>query len=416
MALNVIERPGRPKVRTTPFPKVDVVTRTFLQERYNSERWVQMVSEPVRRVRPFWLFDSILDDRTTQTCRLCNGVLLPWDHQWWKSHKPPLHWGCRSIIRAVSRRTGTRRGITEVLPVTDVRHPFGTPPGKRARSFTPDKKSRKNGKRVAPKKPERPVIPPAPPKPPIVDKSKFDARLIAAAEKKAQLERKLDARVEGIKKLQSLGITNVHLLSDDIDPNEVYKLLKGQGADVIFKDKPLENLVLGARGGEGWKSYSNHGPINEIQNSAGGLFSEANRHGASYLKIGTGIKNDSPGDWKVKAANRKSLGYPELRALDANTFLVDAPDGRKLDQTITHEFGHAIQMHQGRHGMVNFAIDRRFNDPDREAVSGYGESESDEYFAECYSAYRLRGAEMKQKLPLAYEMVQEVLRLRGLPL
>lgn len=130
--VSVIEKRGRPRKRTTPFPNYDVVARTFLQERYNTERWNQMVSEPVRSLRPYWLFDAILDNRTTHTCQVCNGTLLHWDDVWWQTHKPPIHWGCRSCIRCVSRATAQRRGVS-VAPVIYAEPGFGLSP-----KLTPD--------------------------------------------------------------------------------------------------------------------------------------------------------------------------------------------------------------------------------------------------------------------------------------
>lgn len=419
--VSVIERPGRPKRRTTPFPKYDVVARTMLQERYNSERWVQMVSEPVRRVRPFWLFDSILDDRTTQTCRLCNGVLLPWDHVWWSSHKPPLHWGCRSIIRAVSRRTADRRGVTQLLPTTDVRHPFGTPPGKRARSFSPRQKSRtakpvKKKPLAPPLAPPAPLVPPVlPPKPPIVEKPKFSPQLIAAAEKKEQFERQVDSRVEGVKKLKSLGINNVHLLSERIDPNHVHQLLKSQGADKLFADThQLHHLTLGAKPVEvDWSGA----PPEVISKGANGTFANLSAHKRSFLKVGQSPKNWSADEW---AARNKDLGLPEKTALNPHSFSVISKNGQGLDTVITHEFGHAVHLH-GTPGdpklhTINQVVENRFNAADREQVSKYSLQNHREYFAESYAAYRLRGDEMKKLMPKAYAMVQDVLKLRGLPL
>jgi hypothetical protein len=420
--VNVIERPGRPKVRTTPFPKYEVVARTMLQERYNSERWTQMVSEPVRRVRPFWLFDSILDDRTTQTCRLCNGVLLPWDHVWWQSHKPPLHWGCRSIIRAVSRRTAARRRVTEVLPVTDVRHPFGTPPGKRARSFTPKQKPVKPVKKRSP--PPAPPAPPAPPvalppvlppRPPIVEKPKFSPKLIAAAEKKEQTARTVDSRVEGVKKLKSLGINNVHFLSERADPNQVYELLRSQGADKLFAEThPLDHLTVGAKP---IKNDSVAAPPDVIGEGCGGTFANMSAHRASFLKIGQEPRNWSQAQW---VARRELLGLPEKTVLNPNSYQVISKNGQGLDSTITHEFGHAVHLHgtpgDPRLHTINQVVENRFNSKDREQVSQYSLQNHKEYFAESYAAYRLRGDEMKKLMPKAYAMVQDVLKLRGLPL
>jgi SPP1 gp7 family putative phage head morphogenesis protein len=42
---------------------------------------------------------AVIDDRTTAVCRAYNGVQLPADHEWFKTHAPPCHFNCRSTYR-----------------------------------------------------------------------------------------------------------------------------------------------------------------------------------------------------------------------------------------------------------------------------------------------------------------------------
>lgn len=46
-------------------------------------------------------FAAIIDDRTSDLCRDCDGTVLPADDPWWRSHTPPLHPNCRSVVDPV---------------------------------------------------------------------------------------------------------------------------------------------------------------------------------------------------------------------------------------------------------------------------------------------------------------------------
>jgi hypothetical protein len=107
---------GRPRKRTAAhIPQgVDVVTRTLMLDHMNQGRWFIMQDVDLVQRLPYRLYDAILDGRTTTICLGYNGTLLPADSKWWLSHWPPNHWGCRSVVRCVSRRTAGRRGVTVV--------------------------------------------------------------------------------------------------------------------------------------------------------------------------------------------------------------------------------------------------------------------------------------------------------------
>jgi SPP1 gp7 family putative phage head morphogenesis protein len=98
---------------------VETVFRNATQRSYNAGRWAQMREPSVAKFRPYWLFDALLDPRTTEICEICGGTLLPHDHPWWKTHVPPLHHRCRSCIRNLRRSEAEKRGITQKLPGKD---------------------------------------------------------------------------------------------------------------------------------------------------------------------------------------------------------------------------------------------------------------------------------------------------------
>lgn len=95
---------------------VETVFRNATQRSYNAGRWHQMREPSTAKFRPFWLYDAVLDDRTTDICRECGGTLLPYDHPFWKTHIPPLHHRCRASIRNLRRSEAEKRGITQVPP------------------------------------------------------------------------------------------------------------------------------------------------------------------------------------------------------------------------------------------------------------------------------------------------------------
>lgn len=65
-------------------------------------------------------FSAVVDSRTSEACRLCDGVRLPASDPWWLTHMPPLHPNCRSTVMPAG-------GTPTRAPVVDAGE-FG-PPG-----------------------------------------------------------------------------------------------------------------------------------------------------------------------------------------------------------------------------------------------------------------------------------------------
>lgn len=78
------------------------------------------------KARPFWLFAAVLDDRISETCLECDGVLLPVGHPWWTGHICPLHTRCRSTLVGVTAAQARAHGITARPPTVEVEEGFGT--------------------------------------------------------------------------------------------------------------------------------------------------------------------------------------------------------------------------------------------------------------------------------------------------
>lgn len=112
----------------TPGWRIETIYRTNVQQSYNAGRYHQM-SEPVlTKVRPFWQYDAILDNRTTHICEKADGTILPVDHPWWKANYPPRHFNCRSIVRSLRRKQAERKGITKNPSKEPSQEGFGLTP------------------------------------------------------------------------------------------------------------------------------------------------------------------------------------------------------------------------------------------------------------------------------------------------
>ena len=75
----------------------EVVFRTNVQSAYGAGRAMGFEED-----KPLALeFIGIDDSRQTEICHSLMGVVRPYDDPFWKSHWTPMHFGCRSTIRAI---------------------------------------------------------------------------------------------------------------------------------------------------------------------------------------------------------------------------------------------------------------------------------------------------------------------------
>jgi len=79
---------------------LETVFRTNTISAYNAGRWeeIQMNKENIA----FLEYVAIDDSRTTEICSALDGVRLPPDDPFWKTHYPPNHFNCRSQVIEVS--------------------------------------------------------------------------------------------------------------------------------------------------------------------------------------------------------------------------------------------------------------------------------------------------------------------------
>jgi len=119
---------------------LETVMRTNVQTAYNTGRWQQMNDPSVIQLRPFWMFDAVLDSRTTPICTELDATVRAADDPVWLQYWPPLHHRCRSSVRSLTRGQAERRGITEGAPGLQPPGDFGQAPP--VRGETPPDRSK----------------------------------------------------------------------------------------------------------------------------------------------------------------------------------------------------------------------------------------------------------------------------------
>lgn len=230
-------------------------------------------------------------------------------------------------------------------------------------------------------------------------------------------------RGEAIKEMQGWA-ENVHF-GPDRDPVHIHKLLADQDAALLWKGRKIGHIELSARATAGHWTELEPG---QIPLEAGGQFADPTLHrGHSFLKVANHQHNDTPEEAAETKANVERVqqellaeGFkstPEVgKSADGRMpYMINHPEYQRVDQVLTHEFGHAVHMSTfGPYQEIDQVVHSRFLALDREAVSRYAEENRFEYFAETYAAYRMRGAELLQVAPKAHKMVEDVLRLRGM--
>lgn len=122
-----------------PAWRLQTIFRTNLQSAYSRGRYQQATDPDVLTVRPYWLFDAVLDGRITAVCKACDGKVLPADDPWWSTHVPPLHFQCRSTITTLTKAQAKQLGITKSPPSATPGEGFGRAPTELKAPWKPEK-------------------------------------------------------------------------------------------------------------------------------------------------------------------------------------------------------------------------------------------------------------------------------------
>ena len=109
--------------------RLETIFRTNIQTALNRGRYAQMTHPAVKRLRPFWMYDAVLDSRTSPICTERDQTVLQAEDPFWQSNYPPLHHRCRSAVRTLTRRQAERKGITDTSGIESAPgEGFGAPP------------------------------------------------------------------------------------------------------------------------------------------------------------------------------------------------------------------------------------------------------------------------------------------------
>jgi SPP1 gp7 family putative phage head morphogenesis protein len=108
-------------------PRLETVFRTNILGAYNAGR-TEIFSDPeVRKSRPYLRFDAVGDSRTSEICEALDGTVLPADDPFWKTHTPPLHHQCRSILTPLTAEEAGEEGVADETPEIAPDEGFGRP-------------------------------------------------------------------------------------------------------------------------------------------------------------------------------------------------------------------------------------------------------------------------------------------------
>jgi len=89
--------------------RLRTIYRTNLQTAYQAGRWQTQVEG--KEERPYLQFVAVLDARTRPSHAALNGKVFPIDDPFWDTFYPPLDWGCRCRVRALSVDNVKERGL-----------------------------------------------------------------------------------------------------------------------------------------------------------------------------------------------------------------------------------------------------------------------------------------------------------------
>jgi SPP1 gp7 family putative phage head morphogenesis protein len=117
--------------------RLKTIFDTNLQDAYGAGRYKAAIESK----RPYLALETVLDGNTSIICLGFTGVVLPAEDPFWKTHRPPFHYRCRTTVISLDREQAKARGITSKLPTVKPLEGFGAAPDLETgfpKAFTPD--------------------------------------------------------------------------------------------------------------------------------------------------------------------------------------------------------------------------------------------------------------------------------------
>lgn len=108
--------------------RLETIFRNNTQAAYSAGRYQVTMDPDIVQIRPYRLFDAVMDSRTSAVCEACDGTVLPVDDPWWSGHVPPCHHACRSGFVSLSKRQADKSGVTKKPTTVASSDGFGLPP------------------------------------------------------------------------------------------------------------------------------------------------------------------------------------------------------------------------------------------------------------------------------------------------
>lgn len=111
-----------------PSWRMETIFRTNVQSAYSAGRYQVTMDPDIVQIRPYRMFDAVMDSRVSAVCEACDGTTLPADDPWWSGHVPPCHHACRSGFVSLSKEQANGIGVTKKKPEIASSEGFGLPP------------------------------------------------------------------------------------------------------------------------------------------------------------------------------------------------------------------------------------------------------------------------------------------------
>lgn len=87
------------------------IFQTNIQTAYHVGHYERMTDPDVVRLRSYWIYDAVEDDRTRPVHQAMNGRVFPADSPVWDTWYPPNGFKCRCGVRTLSKRQVEQRGL-----------------------------------------------------------------------------------------------------------------------------------------------------------------------------------------------------------------------------------------------------------------------------------------------------------------
>ena len=111
-----------------PAWRIETIFRTNMQSAYSAGRWKQLNHPTIKKVRPYMMFDAVMDNRVSHICEKLDGTVLPTEEWEKRGLCPPLHFNCRSALRSLRKSQALKQEkFGEEPPDVQAQDGFGNP-------------------------------------------------------------------------------------------------------------------------------------------------------------------------------------------------------------------------------------------------------------------------------------------------